>query len=99
VLQWVEMGCAVQLTASALTGHWGEAAWRAAVWLLKSGAVHILATDAHDTKRRVPILSDGRDAAAEHVGKEVARILVEDNPRAVVMGQVLPYFPVPAEKR
>jgi len=98
VLRWVEMGCAVQVTASALTGHWGETAWRAAVWLLKRDAVHILATDAHDTKRRVPILSAGRDAAAEHCGKEVAHALVEDNPRAVIIGKAMPYFPSPIRK-
>jgi len=99
MLRWVEMGCSVQVTASALTGRWGETAWRTATWLLKREAVHILATDAHDTKHRVPILSEGRDAAAEHCGKEVALALVDDNPRAIVNGQALPYFPAPVQKK
>src|SRR5437667_144636 len=44
VLRWVELGCAVQVTASALTGDWGERVWRSAEWLLKRDAVHVLAT-------------------------------------------------------
>lgn len=93
ILQWVEMGCAVQITASALTGAWGEIAWQIAQWLLKRDAVHFLATDAHDTKRRPPVLSEGYDEAVELCGNDVARALVEENPRAVVSGEALPYFP------
>jgi protein-tyrosine phosphatase len=98
ILQWVELGCVIQVTGSALTGQWGEAAWRTARWLLKREAVHVLATDAHDTKRRPPVLSTARDAAAEVCGEEVARTLVEDNPRAIISGQPLPYFPDPMTK-
>jgi protein-tyrosine phosphatase len=99
ILRWVEMGCAVQVTASALTGAWGEMAWQAAQWLLKRDAVHFLATDAHDTKRRPPVLSQGRDEVAELCGADVARALVEENPSAVVRAQPLPFFPQPVTKR
>jgi protein-tyrosine phosphatase len=95
VLRWVEQGCVVQVTASALTGDWGEMAWRTAVWLLQHEAVHVLATDAHDAKNRVPVLSAARKAAEEVCGAEVARALVDDNPRAIITGQPLPYFPDP----
>ena len=98
VLRWVEQGCAVQVTASVLTGSWGEGAWRTAEWLLKRDAVHVLATDAHDVKYRVPVLSGARDAVADVYGEDVARALVEDNPRAVISGQPLPYFPNPVMK-
>jgi len=95
VLQWVELGCAVQVTASAITGYWGERVWRIANWLLERDAVHFLATDAHDTKHRVPILSTARKEVAEMVGADIAKALVDDNPRAVITGQPLPYFPDP----
>lgn len=93
VLQWVEMGCAVQVTASAFTSRWGKAAKRMAEWLLKCEAVHVLASDAHNTKSRPPNLSVGRGVVADLCGEEVARALVEENPRAVVTGQAMPYFP------
>ncbi len=95
VLQWVELGCAVQVTASAFTGLWGEPARRMAHWFLKRDAVHVLATDAHDLKHRPPILSEAREVVEDMSGTDVARALVDDNPRAVVTGLPLPYFPEP----
>jgi len=35
----LELGCAVQVTASAVTGYWGERTWRIATWLLERDAV------------------------------------------------------------
>jgi protein-tyrosine phosphatase len=98
VLQWAKQGCVVQVTASALTGLWGERAWRAAEFLLKRKAVHVLATDAHDTKRRTPILSTARQLIAEDYGNAMAQALVDDNPRAIVNGKPLLYFPDPVLK-
>jgi protein-tyrosine phosphatase len=95
VVEWAEQGCVVQMTGSALTGFWGERAYRAALWLLEHQAVHVLATDAHDTEKRVPILSRSRDAAAEICGKEIAQALVKGNPAAIIADQPLPYFPRP----
>jgi protein-tyrosine phosphatase len=95
VVEWAEQGCVIQVTGSALTGFWGERVRRAAQWLLQHDAVHVLASDAHDTENRVPILSRARDAAAEICGQETAEALVEGNPAAIVSGQPLPYFPRP----
>lgn len=95
VVEWAEQGCVIQMTASALTGFWGERTRRAAQWLLERQAVHVLATDAHDLENRPPVLSPGREAAAEIRGQEIAEALVEANPRAIVEGQPLPYFPRP----
>ena len=95
VLEWAELGCVIQVTGSALTGFWGERVRRAATWLFEHNAVHVLSTDAHDTEQRIPILSTARDAAAEIVGEEIARALVEGNPGAIVQSLPLPYSPRP----
>ncbi len=95
VVEWAEQGCVIQVTGSALTGFWGERSGKAARWLLEHDVVHILATDAHDTAKRVPILSTARAAAAEICGHEVAEALVESNPQAILNSQPLPYFPRP----
>lgn len=99
ILQWVEQGCVVQVTASSFTGFWGERAWRIANWLLERNAVHVLASDAHDIKHRVPVLSAGRNEVAEMRGDDIANALVNDNPRAIVSGKPLPYFPDPVMKK
>jgi protein-tyrosine phosphatase len=98
VIEFVELGCAVQITANALTGFWGQRVQRVATWLLEHEAVHMIASDAHDMKYRTPILSAARDAAAEICGAEIANALVEENPRAVIQGKPLPYSPKPAVK-
>jgi protein-tyrosine phosphatase len=95
ILEWVGQGCAVQVTASAVTGGWGQKVARAAEWLLARDAVHVLATDAHDTKHRIPSLSAAREKVAKLRGTEIAQALVDDNPRAIIHGQPLPYFPEP----
>ena len=98
ILQWAEMGCVVQVTASAITGGWGERAWRTAEWLLERDAVHVLATDAHDTKHRIPVLSKARKEIEQNYTAKLAKALVEDNPRAIVNGLPLPYCPNPVMK-
>lgn len=95
VIEWIELGCVVQVTANSLTGFWGNRVARVATWLLEHEAVHVLASDAHDTKHRTPILSAARDAAAAIVGQEIANALVDANPRAILAGQPLPYSPKP----
>ncbi len=94
-LEWAEQGNVVQITGSSLTGFWGERTRRAALWLLEHQAVHVLATDAHDLEKRVPVLSNAREAAAKICGKEVAEAMVEGNPRAIINNEPLPYSPQP----
>jgi protein-tyrosine phosphatase len=89
VLDWVSQGSLVQVTASALTGRWGDQARRTAHWLLERGAVHVLASDAHDDKHRPPILSAARDIVRDNYGEEMAHQLVEENPAAIVAGNPL----------
>ena len=95
ILDWAEQGCLIQVTASALTGLWGERPETIARWLLERSAVHILASDAHDTKRRVPNLSAARAVAERLAGATYAEALVESNPGAIVNGTPIPYCPRP----
>lgn len=95
VLEWIKAGCIVQVTASSLTGLWGKPASKAARWLMQRDAVHVLATDAHNSQRRPPIMSEAVKVVTDWTNADVAKALVEDNPRAIVTGQKLPYFPDP----
>lgn len=77
-------GAWLQVTAGALTGRFGR---RAKYWgerLLSDGIVHILATDAHGTDRRPPLLAEGRELAARSLGTEEAERLVSGRPQAVI---------------
>jgi len=97
-LRFIQQGCVLQLTANSLTGFWGERAREMALWLLDRDAAHIIASDAHDLERRPPVLSAAREWTAKHYGQDLARALLEENPRALVLNQNLPFLPRPASK-
>lgn len=97
---FVANGVYVQVTAMSLTGEFGKAARNCAIALLRHNCVHFIATDAHRADRRPPILSRGRDAAAEIIGMEKAQKLVRDNPFAVITGEPIQTDPpVPFSSR
>ena len=81
---FIEMGCLLQLTASAVAGHFGEGSHRCARQLLELGVVTVLATDAHNLKGRRPELREGMLAAAEILGQEAAHDLVYKSPLAII---------------
>src|SRR5207249_3152336 len=95
VLQWVESGAVVQITADSLSGRWGPRAKTSAKFLLDHAAVHVVATDAHGSRNRPPLLSEARKLVKKNYGEEIARALVDDNPAAIVAGEPLSYFPSP----
>jgi protein-tyrosine phosphatase len=90
VLEFVEQGYLVQVTANSFTGHWGSRSKITAEWLLERQAIHVIASDAHDPARRRPVLSEARKAVTELAGAEVADALFVQNPAAIVEGQRLP---------
>jgi protein-tyrosine phosphatase len=83
----VDAGCLFQVTAGSIAGRFGSTARDRAVQILEMGIVTVLATDAHNLKRRPPSLDEGRDAAAVIIGAEMANRLVVDNPWKIVSCQ------------
>ena len=96
--KWVRMGCCVQVTAGSLTGVFGSGAQRDALRWISDGLVHIVASDAHNTRNRPLRLQPAFDLVHEQFGEEKARALFLDNPLAVFEGRELPHMPaVPDE--
>lgn len=83
------LGSILQITANSLTGFWGEEVRRCAEKLLINGLVRILASDAHDPRRRPPVLSKARAIAAKMIGAEAANRLVNDYPSRVIADQLI----------
>jgi protein-tyrosine phosphatase len=97
--QWVTNGCLVQVTAQSYTGGFGSSARKFSEKLIDLGIVHFFASDAHDVKRRPPILSRCYRKVAQAKGEEIADLLLRKNPEAVINGQPLPPQPDWAELR
>jgi len=90
---WVSIGCLVQVTAQSYTGGFGTKARKYAEKLLDAGSVHFFASDAHDVRRRPPLLSRCYRKVANEKGKEIADLLLQKNPEAVINGRPLPPQP------
>lgn len=96
---WLRQGCYVQVTAQSITGGFGRRAQQAAESLLDARAVHFVASDAHNVTTRPLRLRPVYDALAESDGEELARALLEENPRAALESRPLPYVPEPQDWR
>lgn len=83
-------GVRMQVTAMSVTGEFGQRARKASEAWLRKGWVDVLATDAHDLGRRPAHLRAAVNRAAELVGEEAARRLVEGNPECILAGGDLP---------
>jgi len=76
---FVRLGCWFQVTASSITGHFGEGCQELALSYIEQGFIHIVASDAHNLKRRPPILSEARSKITALFGEEKAQELFYDN--------------------
>jgi protein-tyrosine phosphatase len=100
VEKWVGLGARTQVTADSLSGRFGETARAVAAELMRRGLVHFLASDAHGTRDRRPVLDKGRESLASAYGESYAELLCTENPRAALDGSpVSGTRPVPRAKR
>src|ERR1051326_1945230 len=83
---WVTDGCLLQVTAQSLVGQFGRSAEEAGLDMVAGGLAHCVATDAHDVKRRAPVLDDACRLVEDMAGTETACRLFETNPRAILQG-------------
>ena len=90
VRDWVERGCLVQVTGQSLLGVFGSHARKMAERLLDEGIVHFIASDAHQSRGRTPRLTEARAHVADRKGEDLATLLFEKNPKAVLLSEPLP---------
>lgn len=82
-------GNATQITAASLTGEFGGDARRCAEIMVKRRMAHVVATDAHSTLYRRPILSEARKVIAELSGDDEADAAFITRPKAIIEGREL----------
>jgi protein-tyrosine phosphatase len=85
--EMIRMGCLGQVTATSLTGGFGPEARQFAEQLLKHRLLHVIASDAHSTNGRSPVLTSAVEAAEKIVGKEEAWRMVTEYPQAILEGR------------
>ena len=88
----VEAGNLTQITAGALTGQFGSIVRECSMEIVKAGLAHLVASDAHDTRRRKPELSGGRKILEQLIGEEQAEQMTCSRGRLMIEGK---YVSVP----
>lgn len=86
---WITHGAVLQVTAGSLLGEFGDRAYHNAWHLVQNGLASLVATDAHDTNRRPPRMSEAIKLLTRQVGSDVTRLLTIENPLRVLSGEVI----------
>ena len=93
--EFIRMGALCQVTAMSITGDFGGIAMQCAERLLRHRMVHVIASDAHSSESRPPVLSQAVEAAAEILENyDDAERMVTEVPAAILSGN-MPEIPEP----
>ena len=90
----VSLGATGQLTASSIAGDFGAPCRTTSEAWLSEGLLHVVASDAHDLRRRPPRLDRARSAVDALLGEASAREIFVDRPRAILEGRRFEVAPV-----
>jgi protein-tyrosine phosphatase len=91
----VEMGALGQVDTGSITGQFGKKVQQTARLMLEHGLIHFIASDCHNTRNRLPGMSEAVRATAEIIGEEYAQAIAEQNPAAVIERSPIPVRPQP----
>ena len=84
--EWARSGALIQVTGQSFLGRFGKQAKRFADLLLEHNLIHIVASDAHDTKYRPPLLGEAHEYVSKMCGAARGEMLFVTNPGAVIAG-------------
>lgn len=82
-------GALAQVTAGSLVGDFGRAARRAAWGMLEEGLAVLVASDAHNLRKRTTRMGEARRLVAAELGEDEAARLFDVNPERVLKSEEL----------
>ena len=82
----VRLGSFGQITSGSVNGTFGPDVAAFSEEIARKGLVHVVASDAHNTRGRPPILSAAVDRLASWVGLDAARRMADEIPRSILAG-------------
>ncbi len=91
--EYLDGGALLQVNGQSLLGRHRPGALELAEFLVTSGRAQVVASDAHDPFQRPFVLAAARARVAEIAGEDVARALVEENPRRLLSGEAVRVAP------
>lgn len=97
--EFILQGAVVQITALSLVGEFGPGAERCCKDLLRNNMAHVIATDAHSSTSRPPLLSMALEKASKITDQNYAEAMVTSIPEAIVKGNDLYDLPEPEKPK
>ncbi|XRG77818.1 CpsB/CapC family capsule biosynthesis tyrosine phosphatase [Rossellomorea sp. GAMAL-10_SWC] len=88
LFEFVQKGILTQLTASSITGTFGKKIQKFAFKCIEANLVHIIASDAHNTKNRNFELIDAYEVIREKFGIET-EFQMRENAQSILNGDIL----------
>lgn len=82
-LEWKRLGYLIQVNKGSFTGRFGEEERRAAYILLENDLAAAIASDAHGTKARTPILLDAYEELKQHYSEDILNRVFNENPERI----------------
>ena len=87
--EWGRRGALFQLDAAAFSKDASPHIRRYVKKLMKRALVHMVASDAHDTGARAPLLSETEKAISDRFGEDLARLLLSEIPSRILKGECI----------
>ena len=78
IVKLVGMGALVQVTASSLSGGFGDAAKSCSIEFAKLGVIHFVSSDAHSKNHRTPVVSNGLAVIEKKLGREAVDEIISN---------------------
>ncbi len=78
-LDWIDLGCQLQVNRGSIFGKFGRASFRAADELLRNDWITYVASDAHSPYQRTTFMGDVYDFLREEFSEKRARCLLVEN--------------------
>ena len=89
LVDWVRSGVHLQINKGSLSGFFGRDSFQLAVTMLDHDLASFVASDAHRSDQRTPVLRDAYHWLAEHYSEPLAERLLVRNPSRVLRNEPL----------
>ena len=87
ILHWFRTGYVLQVNKGSLLGAFGSRVRDTALWMLETGLLHLIASDAHSPIRRTTDLTQLKEFLLDRYPPGYVRLLLEENPGRLIRGE------------
>lgn len=93
IYECINEGALIQVNSSSIIGKNGKEAKKVSETLLDNNMVHFIATDAHSSQKRRPIIKQTYDYVFDKYGENKAKTLFVENPNKVIKDEEIDIEP------